>query len=203
VAPCPAGGGAAPSYNTWPCIACRSPDILAEQLELRPATPEHLPAIQAIYAHHVLNGVASFEEAAPTLDEIRRRYDEVRARGLPYLVAEYGARVAGYGYCSPYRSRSAYRFSLEDSIYVRPDALGRGIGTALLAQLIGRAESLGYRQMIAVIGDSAHGASIALHASLGFVRVGTLRSVGYKFGRWVDSVIMQRPLGPGDATPPS
>jgi phosphinothricin acetyltransferase len=134
---------------------------------------------------------------------MRRRYDEVRARGLPYIVAEFGGRVAGYAYCAPYRTRSAYRFAVEDSVYVRPDALGRGVGGALLEQVIERATGLGYRQMIAVIGDSAHAASIGLHARCGFLRVGTLRSVGYKFGRWVDSVIMQRPLGPGDGTPPA
>lgn len=133
---------------------------------------------------------------------MRRRYDEVLARKLPYIVADFGARVAGYAYCAPYRTRSAYRFALEDSVYVRPDALGRGVGSALLAELIARAERLGYRQMVAVIGDSS-AASIGLHARFGFLRVGTLRSVGYKFGRWVDSVIMQRPLGQGDGAPPA
>jgi L-amino acid N-acyltransferase YncA len=126
----------------------------------------------------------------------------VAAHGLPYLVAEYGYEVAGYGYCAPYRTRSAYRYALEDSVYVRPDMLGRGVGAALLDELIRRSEALGYRQLIAVIGDSAHVASINLHAACGFLRVGTLRSVGFKFGRWVDSVIMQRPLGSGDARPP-
>jgi L-amino acid N-acyltransferase YncA len=121
---------------------------------------------------------------------------------LPYIVAEFGGAVVGYGYCGLYRTRSAYRYALEDSIYVKHDAHGRGVGRALLAELIRRCEDLGYRQLIAVIGDSAHAASIALHASQGFLRVGTLRSVGYKFGRWVDSVIMQRPLGPGDSASP-
>ena len=169
---------------------------------MRPATPEDLPAIQSIYAHHVLHGLASFEEEPPSVGEMRRRYDELARRGLPYLVAELGAAVAGYGYCALYRSRSAYRYALEDSVYVRHDLHGHGVGKAILVELIRRCEALGYRQLIAVIGDSAHAASIGLHASLGFVRVGTLRSVGYKLGRWVDSVTMQRPLGAGDAAPP-
>ena len=170
---------------------------------MRPAAPADIPAIQAIYSHHVLHGLASFEEEPPSVDEMRRRFDEITGRGLPYLAAEFGGKVAGYGYCSLYRTRSAYRYALEDSVYVRDDAIGKGIGSALLAQLIARCEGLGYRQLIAVIGDSANTASIALHASQGFLRAGTLRSVGFKFGRWVDSVIMQRPLGPGDGKPPA
>jgi len=172
----------------------------ATGLRVRPAEQSDLPAIQAIYAHHVLTGFASFEEVAPALEEMRRRYDDVARRSLPYLVAETGGALAGYGYCSPYRARSAYRFSLEDSVYVRLDMQGRGVGKALLSELIARAEQIGYRQMIAVIGDSAHAASTGLHAAAGFLRVGTLRSVGFKFGRWVDSVLMQRSLGEGDAT---
>jgi phosphinothricin acetyltransferase len=126
----------------------------------------------------------------------------VSRRGLPWLVAELGGSVAGYGYCALYRARSAYRYSLEDSVYVRPDAQGKGVGRRILQELIARCEALGYRQIVAVIGDSANAASINLHASLGFLRVGTLRSAGFKFGRWVDSVLMQRPLGRGDASPP-
>lgn len=117
-------------------------------------------------------------------------------------MADFAGVVAGYGYCTLYRSRSAYRYALEDSVYVRDDMQGKGVGSGILAALIGRCEALGYRQIIAVIGDSANAASVNLHASLGFLRVGTLRSAGFKFGRWVDSVLMQRPLGPGDATPP-
>jgi phosphinothricin acetyltransferase len=169
---------------------------------VRPAASQDLTAIQAIYAHHVHNGLASFEEVAPSLEEMRQRYDAISGRGLPYLVADLEGTVAGYGYCSPYRARSAYRYALEDSVYVRKDMAGRGVGGALLEALVERSAALGYRQLIAIIGDSAHEASIGLHASVGFVRVGTLRSVGYKRGRWVDSVIMQRPLGPGDASPP-
>jgi phosphinothricin acetyltransferase len=172
-------------------------------VQLRPALPEDLPAIHEIYAYHVLHGLASFEEVPPPLEELRRRFDDVRARGLPWLAADFGGVLAGYGYCAPYRSRSAYRFALEDSIYVRQGSEGRGVGSALLDALIRRSEALGYRQLVAVIGDSANAASINLHASFGFLRVGTLRSVGFKFGRWVDSALMQRPLGPGDSTSPS
>jgi L-amino acid N-acyltransferase YncA len=150
----------------------------------------------------VLHGLASFEEEAPSSEELLRRYDDVTGRGLPYLVADVGGSLAGYGYCSLYRSRSAYRYTLEDSVYVRPGSEGRGVGGALLAELIRRCEAAGYRQLVAVIGDSANAASIGLHASQGFLHAGTLRATGFKFGRWVDSVIMQRPLGPGDATPP-
>jgi phosphinothricin acetyltransferase len=169
---------------------------------VRPAAPADIPAIHAIYTHHVLNGLASFEEEPPSRDELLSRYRDVVARGLPYVVAELAGAVAGYGYCALYRTRTAYRFALEDSVYVRQDMQGRGVGTALLAELIRRCEALGYRQLIAVIGDSAHAASIGLHARQGFLRVGTLRSVGFKFSRWIDSVIMQRPLGPGDAARP-
>jgi L-amino acid N-acyltransferase YncA len=172
-------------------------------VQVRPATPGDIGAIQAIYAHHVLKGLASFEEEPPSEAELRRRYDAVVAQKLPYLVADFGGVVAGYAYCSLYRTRSAYRYSLEDSVYVRPDAQGRGIGKTLLAELIRRCEALGYRQMIAIIGDSANAASIGLHESEGFLRAGTLRSVGFKFGRWVDSVIMQRPLAAGDSSAPS
>ncbi len=169
---------------------------------MRPAVAGDLAAVQAIYGHHVMTGLASFEERAPSVEEMRRRHGEITAAGFPYLVAEFGGAIAGYGYCSLYRTRSAYRYAVEDSVYVRPDIVGKGVGTALLAQLIGRSEAQGYRQMIAVIGDSANAASIGLHSSLGFLRVGTLRSVGFKHGRWVDGVLMQRPLGAGDGTAP-
>ena len=172
------------------------------RVEIRPAKPDDLAAVHAIYSHHVLKGLASFEEVPPAREEIVRRYQDVTSSGLPWIVAQYGDRIAGYGYCALYRTRSAYRYSLEDSIYVHHEMHGRGIGSALLAELIRLCEAAGYRQLIAVIGDSAHAASINLHAAAGFVRVGTLRSVGFKFGRWVDSVIMQRPLGRGDATTP-
>lgn len=171
-------------------------------MQLRTARPDDAPAIQAIYAHHVLHGLATFEEEPPSTDEMRQRLLEVTARGLPYLVAEEAGAVRGFGYCALYRLRSAYRYALEDSIYVEDGHHRKGIGRAILAELILGCEQLNYRQLIAVIGDRGQAASIGLHASLGFVRVGNLRSVGYKFGRWVDTVIMQRPLGTGDGTPP-
>jgi phosphinothricin acetyltransferase len=169
---------------------------------IRPAAPQDLPAIQSIYAYHVLNGLASFEEEAPPLSEMQRRYEDVTRQGLPYLVAEEKGEVLGYGYCALYRTRSAYRHTLEDSIYVKNGKQGKGVGKAVLAELIARCTALNYRQVIAVIGDSANAGSIAVHASLGFVRCGTLRSSGYKLGRWVDTVFMQLPLGPGDGTKP-
>lgn len=161
-----------------------------------------MPAIHAIYSHHVLHGLASFEEVPPSLEEMGRRQAEVVGMGLPYLVAEEAGVLLGYGYCSLYRTRSAYRYSLEDSIYIRQGMQGKGVGKALLGELIRISEALNYRQMVAVIGDSANAASIGLHASLGFLRVGILRSTGFKFGRWVDSMLMQRPLGCGDGTNP-
>jgi len=172
-------------------------------VDVRDAAPGDFPAIHAIYRHHVLHGLASFEESPPDLDEMRRRHAEIIERGLPYLVAAEAGQILGYGYCAPYRARSAYRYSLEDSVYIREGSLGRGIGTALLGRLIELCAGLGYRQLIAVIGDSGNAASVAMHARLGFVRAGNLRSAGYKFGRWVDSVLMQRPLGRGDMTPPA
>jgi phosphinothricin acetyltransferase len=172
-------------------------------VEVRAAALGDLAALQQIYAHHVLHGLASFEEVPPDAAEIRRRFEDVTGRGLPYLVAAEGREILGYGYCAPYRARSAYRYALEDSIYVKDGQQGKGVGSRLLGELIRLCEGLGYRQVIAVIGDSANAASIGVHARHGFVRVGTLRSTGYKFGRWVDSVLMQRPLGPGDGTPPA
>lgn len=169
---------------------------------VRPAAPQDLPAIQSIYAHHVMHGLASFEEVAPPLAEMTRRYEEITRQGFPYLVAEEKGEILGYGYCSLYRTRSAYRYTLEDSIYVKDGKQGKGVGKAVLGELIARCTALNYRQIIAVIGDSANAGSIKLHASLGFVRAGLLRSTGYKFGRWVDSVYMQLPLGAGDSTKP-
>jgi len=176
--------------------------VPAQAPVVRPVADGDFPALQSIYAHHVMRGLASFEELAPDVAELRRRAEDVRALGLPYLVATLEGAVVGYGYCSPYRARSAYRHVLEDSVYVQDGLQGRGVGRAILAVLIERCEALGYRQLIAVIGDSANAGSIGLHAALGFIRVGTLRSVGWKFGRWIDSVYMERPLGPGDGTPP-
>jgi phosphinothricin acetyltransferase len=171
-------------------------------MQVRTAAAQDLPAIQSIYAHHVLHGLASFEEAPPPLEEMRRRYEDITKQGFPYLVAEEKGEILGYGYCSLYRTRSAYRHTLEDSVYVKQGQQGKGVGKAVLAELIARCTALNYRQIIAVIGDSANAGSIKLHASLGFVRAGLLRSTGYKFGRWVDSVYMQLPLGQGDGTKP-
>lgn len=156
-----------------------------------------MQAVRAIYAHQVENGLGSFEETAPGAAELTRRRADVRHLGLPYLVAELDGRIAGFAYAAPYRARSAYRHTVEDSIYVAPDAVRRGVGKALLHALIAHCEALGYRQMVAVIGGTDNTASITLHASLGFREAGVLRAVGFKFGRWVDSVLMQRALGPG------
>jgi phosphinothricin acetyltransferase len=170
---------------------------------LRPAAPADLAAVTGIYAHHVLHGVASFEIEPPDIAEIARRHGAIAAAGLPYLVAEAAGDVIGYAYAARYRERPAYRFTVEDSIYVAPGAGGRGIGRALLGALIDRCGALGYRRMIAVIGDSANVASIGLHARLGFRVAGVLPSVGFKHGRWVDSVLMERALGDGDLSPPA
>jgi len=173
------------------------------RIRVRPAEREDVPAIQAIYAHHVLHGVASFEEVPPDVAEMDRRRSDILARGLPYLVAERDGVVRGYAYAGPYRTRPAYRYTVEDSVYVAPDAAGQGIGRALLAEVIARCAALGARQMVAVIGDSGNTGSIRLHESLGFQRAALLQSVGFKLGRWVDSVMMQLPLGEGDSTLPT
>jgi phosphinothricin acetyltransferase len=170
---------------------------------LREAVPTDLPSITRIYAYHVKFGLASFEDDAPDEAEMRRRLDDVWERGLPWLVAEdASATVRGYAYAQPYRLRSAYRFTLEDSIYIAPDWLRRGLGRALLARLIERCAAGNFRQMVAVIGDSANAASIGLHERLGFRRVGLLPAVGFKHRRWVDCVLMQREIGDGAATLP-
>lgn len=162
---------------------------------LREAREEDMTAVQAIYAHHVLHGTASFEEEPPSLAEMTRRRGVVIGRGLPYLVAELDGAVVGYSYAMPYHARSAYRFTIEDSIYIDHRLTRAGIGRALLSSLIDRCAAGPWRQMIAVIGGSDNAASIALHASLGFCHAGTLRSAGFKFDRWIDSVLMQRGLG--------
>jgi L-amino acid N-acyltransferase YncA len=164
---------------------------------IRPSWEEDVPAIAAIYRHHVLHGVASFEEVPPEPDEIARRRREILGRGLPYLVAERSGSILGYCYAALYRSRSAYRFTLEDSIYIDQAEVGRGLGRALLTNLLERCTELGYRQMVAVIGGSDTWPSLRLHAALGFARIGVLPAVGFKFGSWVDIVLMQRALGSG------
>lgn len=171
---------------------------------VRPSTEGDLPAIAAIYRHHVTTGLASFEEIAPDLEELARRRTTVLEMGLPWLVATHGSGdVVGYAYAGLFRPRSAYRYTVEDSIYVAPGWTGRGIGRALLGWLIRETTSKGYRQMVAVIGDSGNAASIGLHRSCGFREAGRLEAVGFKFGRWVDSVLMQRPLGDGPSGVPA
>lgn len=161
---------------------------------LRPAVPADIPSIAAIYAHHVLHGTASFEITPPDAAEIGRRRDNALQYGLPYLVAEAGPTIVGYAYATPYRPRPAYRFTIEDSIYVHHAHVGKGIGRQLLAALIHHCEQGPWHQMIAVIGDSANTPSIRLHEQLGFVPAGILKSVGWKFDRWLDTVLMQRNL---------
>ena len=175
---------------------------IAAQPTIRACVEADVHAIVAIYAHHVLNGLASFEIVPPDEAENARRRNEILAHGLPYLVAELDCSVAGYAYAAPYRSRPAYCHTLEDSVYVDPAAARRGVGRTLLAALLDACAALGYRQMIAVIGDSGNAASIGLHEACGFTQTGLLPSVGYKHRRWVDSVLMQRPLGPGDGAAP-
>jgi phosphinothricin acetyltransferase len=165
---------------------------------LRDATPADIPAIQAIYAHHVMHGLASFEEVPPSVEEMRARFEAIAGGGKPYIVAEAGGRIVGYGYASAYRARSAYRYTLENSIYVDESARGRGVGTALLAELVARCRKGPWRQMLAIIGDSANAASIGVHRKAGFRQVGVLERVGFKHGRWVDSVLMQLELSPAD-----
>ena len=161
---------------------------------IRDAVESDVPQIAEIYGHHVMTGLASFEEVAPPEGEMLARMRSVRELGAPYLVAERDGKVVGYCYASLYRTRSAYRFTLEDSVYIREGYAGRGIGRALLEELLARCSKGPWKQMIAIIGDSGNRGSIALHRALGFRDCGTLQSVGFKFGRWVDSVMMQRAL---------
>lgn len=170
---------------------------------IRNAVATDLTDVTRIYGHHVLNGLASFEEEAPTLEEMLTRFRALTSAGFPYLVAERDGEILGYCYASSYRPRPAYRFTVEDSVYVADRARGQGVGKALLQSLIQRCEDGKWRQMLAVIGDSANASSIALHSRLGFRPSGSIVSVGLKFGRWVDSVIMQRALGAGDTSLPS
>lgn len=171
-------------------------------LQIRPSTEHDLPAIQAIYEIAVLQGTGTFETEVPEIPEMARRRQEVLGRGLPWLVAELDGHVLGYAYANYFRPRMAYRFCLEDSIYLHPDSQGKGIGRLLLTELIARCEAAGARQMLAVIGDSQNAGSIGLHAALGFEHTGILRNSGWKFGRWLDVVLMQRQLGTGAQTSP-
>lgn len=170
-------------------------------LLIRPSDALDIPAIAAIYAWSVRHGTGTFELDAPDEAETARRRDDVLAKGLPWLVAERGGSVVGYAYANHFRPRRAYRFCLEDSIYLAPEAQGQGVGRALLAELLSRCEARGARQVLAVIGDSANRGSIGLHRALGFRPVGLLEASGWKFERWLDVVIMQRTLGPGADAP--
>ncbi|HWK65199.1 MAG TPA: GNAT family N-acetyltransferase [Rhizobiaceae bacterium] len=175
--------------------------LASEEFLLRPGEHMDIAAITAIYGDAVRYGCASFELDPPDETEMAGRFEALIGSGFPYLVAEIAGRVAGYAYAGRYRSRPAYSATVENSIYVDPRRQGRGVGRALLAGLIAEAEARGFRQMVAVIGDSANLASIRLHESQGFAHVGTLRSVGWKHGRWLDTVLMQRRLGPGENVP--
>ncbi len=172
-------------------------------MEIRPAIPADIPQIQAIYAHHVLHGAGTFEEAPPSVEAMMERFESITGHGWAFVVATDETGVVGYAYFTQLRDRSAYRYSAEDSIYVRDDVRGQGVGKALVARLLQDADRVGFRQMFAVIGDSDNVGSIGVHTSLGFQRVGVLRACGFKFGRWVDAVYMQRALGRGDTDIPA
>jgi phosphinothricin acetyltransferase len=170
-------------------------------LIIRPSDTADLDAIQHIYAHHVLTGTGTFEITPPTLDDMFQRRADVIAKGLPYLVAQRDEAIVGFAYCNWFKPRPAYRFSAENSIYIAPGAAGGGIGKALLAELCLQAEQRGVRKLIAVIGDARNAGSIGVHTAVGFRHVGTLEAVGWKFNRWLDVVLMDRPLGNGNQTP--
>lgn len=178
-------------------MSLHSPTVL-----IRDSAQADLPAIKTIYAHHVQHGTASFELEPPSIAEMRQRRAGVLEKEMPHLVAEINGEIVGYAYVTPYRPRPAYRHTVEDSVYVKAGRAGLGIGGKLLAALVERCTAAGWRQMLAVVGDSRNAASLALHASQGFHPVGTLRSVGHKHGEWRDTVLMQRSLGEGDTTPP-
>ena len=172
-------------------------------LTVRPSSAEDLAAITAIYGHDVLHGTGTFELEPPDAAEMARHRDDVIGKGLPWLVAEHDGAVLGYAYANHFRPRRAYRFCLEDSIYLHPDARGRGVGRVLLAELIARCEAAGARQMLAVIGDSANLGSIGVHRTLGFEHVGVMKAAGWKFDQWRDVVVMQKALGLGQTTDPT
>ncbi len=174
-----------------------SPNLL-----IRPCEPRDIPDVTAIYAHAVEHGTGTFELEAPTTAEMQRRHADVLAKGLPWIVAEQAGRVMGYAYANAFRPRPAYRFFLEDSIYLAPSSQGQGAGRLLLSELSARCTALGARQLLAVIGDSANAASIGVHRSCGFEHTGVLRNSGWKFGRWLDVVLMQKALGPGASNAP-
>jgi L-amino acid N-acyltransferase YncA len=172
-------------------------------LIIRPSTDADLPAITAIYGHHVLTGTGTFEVDPPSLDDMRARRADVLSKGLPWLVAVENEKVVGYAYCNWFKPRPAYRFSAEDSIYLSPEAAGKGIGRTLLAELLAQAQRAGVRKLIAVIGDSANAGSIAVHKAAGFQPVGVLKSCGWKFNKWLDVMLMDKFLGEADTTSPT
>lgn len=174
---------------------------MTSALTIRPGADSDIEQITMIYSHAVLHGTASFEIEPPTVDEMRARRQALVSANYPYLVAEVEGRVGGYAYAGAHRARPAYGASVEDSVYVHPDMKGLGVGKSLLLALIDEATARGFRQMVAVIGDSDNAASIALHRAVGFKDVGVLKSIGWKHGRWLDTVLMQRPLGEADSTP--
>ncbi|SDY12960.1 phosphinothricin acetyltransferase [Variovorax sp. YR266] len=171
-----------------------SPCLTSATVEILDAEPHHVAAVQAIYSHYVLHDLCSFEEEVPTVDQMQARRADVLQRGLPYLVALKDGEVAGYAYATAYRARSAYRHTVEDSIYVAQGMHGHGIGKALLREVIRRCTDGGFTQMVACVGNSANTGSLRLHESLGFEQVGVLRDIGFKFGQWVDTVLLQRAL---------
>ncbi|ACM30389.1 N-acetyltransferase [Agrobacterium rhizogenes] len=181
----------------------RDISIERDRPAIRDASDGDMEAIRDIYTHHVLHGLATFEEVPPSADELRSRRASVLGVGLPYLVAELNGEIVGYSYATAYRPRPAYRFSIEDSVYVADGLGGRGVGSALLQELIARCEKGPWRQMLAVIGNSGNAGSLALHRRMGFQPIGTFKSAGFKLGRWVDTVLMQRALGEGDQTTPA
>jgi L-amino acid N-acyltransferase YncA len=170
---------------------------------VRPAINADAAAVQAIYAHHVLHGTGTFEEDPPTVADMEGRMEAILRRGLPYLVAEIDGKVAGFAYAGPFRMRAAYRYTAEDSVYIAPDRVGQGVGKRLVEEVVGVCERLGMHQLLAVIGDSANQASIGVHRSCGFEMIGTMPGVGYKFGRWLDVVLMSKPLNGGVEVAPA
>ena len=170
---------------------------------IRPSSEADLPAITAIYGHHVLHSTGTFETQAPTAQDMATRRADVLTKGLPWLVAEHDGLVIGFAYGNWFKPRPAYRFSVEDSIYLAPGLHGKGLGRALLAELLARCESAGIRKVMAIIGDSDNVASVGVHLALGFTQVGKIDACGWKFGAWRDIVIMQKPLGLGDTQPPA
>ncbi|MQB41555.1 GNAT family N-acetyltransferase [Rhizobium sp. ICMP 5592] len=180
----------------------RDMSIERDRPVIRDACDGDMEVIRDIYTHHVVYGLATFEEVPPSVDELRSRRASVLVMGLPYLVAELNGEIVGYSYATAYRPRPAYRFSIEDSVYVADGLGGLGVGSALLQELIARCEKGRWRQMLAVIGNSGNAGSLALHRRMGFQPIGTFKSAGFKLGRWVDTVLMQRALGEGDRTAP-